>query len=94
MGLTRSEMETIILFNEEEKTARVYTCNGKLKRKLAELVQSRPEEATLDKQDNTGAATYIVPKKWIKVNAGRILSDEHKEILTARLKSISNSENA
>jgi len=34
--------------NEEEKTASVYTYNGKFKRKLAELADSRPEEVKLE----------------------------------------------
>ena len=80
MKLSRLEMETSINFNEQEGTAEVYTYNGKMKKRLAELLQSRPDEVELVGTDDTGAATYNIPKRWIKINPPRILSDETKEI--------------
>ena len=44
MNLTRYEQETIINFNEEEKTASVYTHNGTMRRRLEQLAQERPED--------------------------------------------------
>ena len=89
MSLSRYEQETVINFNEEEKTATIYTYNGRLKRKLFELCESRPEEAKHMKDDGFGRMTFEVPKKWIKVNAPRILSDKEKLDLAERFKSIS-----
>lgn len=85
---SRIEQETIFLFNEEEKTASVYTFNKSLQKKLAILAKERPEECYLDKPQNTldGAVEYIVPKKWIKIRANRILSDEERAALSERAK--------
>ena len=47
MNLTRYEQETIINFNEEEKTASVYTHNGTMRRRLEQLAQERPEDCRL-----------------------------------------------
>lgn len=84
MNLSRVEQETIILFNEAEATASVYTYNGALKRKLSGLCEARPEEARQTKDDGTGGLTFTVPKRWIKVNAGPILTDEQRQALRER----------
>ena len=44
MKLTKIEQETIINFNEAERTASIYTHNEALKRQLLELCQSHPEQ--------------------------------------------------
>lgn len=69
--MARAEQETVILFNEEEKTASVYTCNGRLKNKLAALCVSRPEEVKQAADDKRGGITFIVPKKWIRIKPPR-----------------------
>lgn len=79
MTLSNYEKETIINFNEEEQTASVYTFNGALKRKLARLSEERPEECKLDQQHSTGAVEYLIPKKWVKVNAPPVLTEEQRE---------------
>lgn len=42
MSLLKVEQETIILFNEAETTASVYTHNATLQRVLLELCQTHP----------------------------------------------------
>lgn len=69
MKLCRLEKETIILFNEAEDHAEVYTFNGKLQKQLARLSSQYPEQFILKSKDQWGAVTYIVPKKRICVNA-------------------------
>ncbi len=76
--MNRLEQETIVLFNEAEPHASVYTYNGALKRKLSNLCRIRPEEARQTKDDGNGGITFEVPKRWIKVNAGPLLSDEER----------------
>ena len=66
-NLSRLEQETIILFNEGEPTASIYTFNGKLKRRLGLLSLKFPAEIQLTKQDNIGAVTYELPKVLISV---------------------------
>ena len=78
MYIPREEQETIITFNEKEPTASVYTMNGAFIRKLDSLTQSRPDDARRVKTYPDGAQDYVVPKKWVKVNASRILSDAQR----------------
>ena len=89
---SRLEQETIFLFNEEEKTASVYTFNKTLQRKLQTLAKERPEECYLERPQNAldGAVEYIIPKKWIKIRASRILTDEQKAELSERAKNMRN----
>ena len=44
MKLTNIEKETVINFNEAERTASVYTHNEALKRQLLELCRTHPEQ--------------------------------------------------
>lgn len=85
MSISNIEKETIILFNEKESTANVYTYNVKLKHRLDALCASRSGEAKCIQEDKTGAVTYHIPKKWVKVNAPNILSEAQREVLRARL---------
>lgn len=88
MSLTLQEQETVILFNEAEKTASVYTHNLKFLQKLKQLQQDRPDDCRIKRNDTESrAAEYIVPKKWIKINAPRQLSEDEK----ARLRKASES---
>lgn len=45
MHIPKIEQETIITFNEAEKTASVYTMNAALIRKLEGLTERRPDDA-------------------------------------------------
>lgn len=69
MDLTRVEQETIILFNEAEPQAEVYTYNQRLKEKLEGLALRFPEEIARKDPDRFGAATFTVPKRLVTVNA-------------------------
>jgi hypothetical protein len=79
---SRIEQETIVCFNEAESSADIETFNGVLTRKLARLSETRPGEVTeitdaFRKRD--GAVRYTFPKKWLRINPSRLLSDEEKE---------------
>ena len=88
MRLSKLEQETIILFNEEEKTAECYTCNKRIMSRLDKLVQDG-REITLTKQDEY-SKTYVFPKKWVKINPTRILSEESKEKMRTKLEKARN----
>lgn len=81
--LSQYEQETIINFNEGDKTAGIYTHNKALRRKLEKLAHERPDECRLEKVSRYGeAADYIVPKSWIKVGPPRKappLTEEQKQ---------------
>ena len=50
MKLTKIEQETIINFNEAERTASVYTHNEALKGRLLALCRTRSEERRVGKE--------------------------------------------
>ena len=78
-GLSRYEQETIINYNEDDKTAGVYTHNRALRRKLEQCAEERPEECKLKRVSREGdAVDYILPKSWVKIKPTRILSEAQK----------------
>lgn len=93
MKLTPYERETIINFNEADKTAGVYTHNASLRRRLDQLQKTRSDEITVVRsgEDYT---EYIVPRKWIKVSPPRQTSEEAKERARQRMNDYWQSEKA
>lgn len=90
MQYSRLEQETIINFNEEEGTARVYTFNRALQNRLARLAADRPEDCRIDPDERLsidGAMAYIVPKRWITVRPPKqyALTDEEKAARAAKM---------
>ena len=79
MSISSLEQETIINFNEAEPMATIYTHNGALKRKLAKLAKERPADVRHSRSFPEGAEEYVVPKRWVRVNASRILSEAQRE---------------
>lgn len=80
--LTRVEQETIILFNEADSTASVYTHNKALIRKLDKLAKDRPCDCHREKTSHDGKAVdFIIPKSWAKVSPPRRLTEAQKEQL-------------
>ena len=63
--LTPYERETVIIFNEAEATARVYTHNKRLIHKLEKLSEKYPSEFYPERKEHDGAVSYIVPKHCI-----------------------------
>ena len=93
MNLTLAEQETIINFDEESKTANVYTCRKALQRRLMQLAIDRPDECKVVKTSREGLAIdFEVPKKWIKVaptkRPTRVMTEEEKEVLRERMRKI------
>lgn len=88
MPLTNMERETVICFNEAEPTAEVFTNNGRMLRDLSKLVQERPDDAQHISDNGTGGSLYRVPKKWGKIRASRILTEEQKKAVADRLHGI------
>lgn len=79
MNMARYEQETIIGFNEEEKTAVIYTHNKVLRQKLEALARDRPEDCRLIKVSRSGRAVdYTIPKSGIRIAPNRVLSDAEK----------------
>ena len=62
MKLSKYEQETIILYNQAEQTASVYTHDPKLLQKLARLMNEYPQQIKPN-----GPNTYIVPKGCVLI---------------------------
>lgn len=88
MKQSRLEQETIITFNEQEKTAVIYTHNTALCRKLDKLADERPEEAKRLRTFPDGGREFEIPKRWVKVNAGLNLTDEQRQAMAERAKAL------
>ena len=58
MKLSKLEQESIILYNEEEPTASIYTHDPKLIRKLKRLAEKYPDKVYPDKAVHAGAVSY------------------------------------
>ena len=70
MKLSPEERETIILYNEAEDTASVYTHDPKLIGKLKRLHEKFPDKVYPEKTLQHGSdrcASYIVPKRCVSV---------------------------
>jgi len=64
-NLTKQERETVIVFNEAEPMAELYTCSQVMIRKMDKLV-AEDDRFSVEKQDEV-SKTYIFPKKYVKV---------------------------
>ena len=84
MKQSKYEMETILLYNEEEPTANVYTHDPKLIRKLKRLAEKYPDKVYPDRAVHAGAVSYAVPKSCVSVREP--FSDERRRAASERAK--------
>lgn len=82
MRLSRYEQETVITYNNEEKTATVYTCDKSLISKLDEM--ARKDSTIIETKRDEYSKTYELPKRYIKVKIPRQLSEEQRKTLAER----------
>lgn len=82
--LSRYEKETIINFNQEEANCSIYTCDDAWMRKMDELMK-KDARIMLETKDKY-SKTYLCPKKWVKVLAPRVLTEEKRQKLIIQLK--------
>ena len=82
MKLSKLEQESIILYNEEESTASIYTHDPKLKRKLKRLAEKYPDKVYPDRAVHAGAVSYAVPKSCVSVREP--FSDERRRAASER----------
>ncbi|MEG0050189.1 MAG: molecular chaperone [Clostridia bacterium] len=74
MKLTAIEKETIVLFNEQEDTAEIYTHNMKLKNRLLKFVEKRPDLASC-KEGTHDSVTVLVPKSLLTISVREPVSE-------------------
>lgn len=76
--LTKYEKETIILFNEAEPTANIYTYNKALQNRLAKFIRQNPKFARLVTAYSCGAVSYEVDKKRLSIRFTSPCSEERR----------------
>lgn len=79
-GYTLEEQETIIRWDQASDTAHIGTMSQPLIRQLGRR-EIEPETVECDAGGKIIAATYTVPRKWIKVSPPRRVSDQERERL-------------
>ena len=84
MNLTKYEQETIINYNNEEKTAFIFTYDKSLIRKLDKRLAEMSDMKLIRRGEDF--AEYSLPKKWIKVAFPRQYSDEQRAEMAERMK--------
>ena len=84
MNLTKYEQETIINYNNEEKTASIFTYDKSLIRKLDKRLDEMSDMKLIRRGEDF--AEYSLPKKWIKVAFPRQYSDEQRAEMAERMK--------
>ena len=84
MKLSKIEQETILLYNEEEATASIYTHDPKLMEKLKRLSEKYPDKIYPERKEHPGAVSYIVPKSCVSVREP--YSDARRKAASERAK--------
>lgn len=79
MKLTKYEKETIILFNEDEVTASIYTYNAGLKKRLAAFSEKYPDLCHLEKSNDLGGVTYQMDKFRLSIRFLPPYSEERRQ---------------
>lgn len=85
MGLSKYEQETVINYNNGEKTATLYTADPIVMRKMDKLVEKDPDEYKVIKENDI-SKTYEFPKKLIGFRVTQRMTPEQREKAIARLK--------
>lgn len=85
MRLSKVEQETIVLFNEGEADAEVYTHNARLKKKLETAAKKNPNLYRLKMKNAYGGVTYTFPKKYLTMIFRDEISEESQTALAKRL---------
>lgn len=89
MAYSRMEQETSIVWDEDEKTARIYTASPVNIRKLEKLCGQYPTEyrrtsAETDAEGRITAAKYETYKGYIRFGKPRNISDEQRDAARER----------
>ena len=77
--LTKYEKETIILFNEGEDTANIYTYNAGLRKRLVAFSKKYPDLCRLEKNCEQGGVTYILDKSRLSIRLQPPYSEERRQ---------------
>ena len=76
--LTKIEKETIVLFNEGEDKANIYTHNAGLKKRLAAFAKKYPDLCRLEKSFAQGGVIYVLDKSRLSIRLQAPYSEERR----------------
>lgn len=85
MRLTKYEKETIILFNESEEEASIYTYNAGLKTRLANFSRKYPQLCRMKEKNKYGGRIYLIDKSRLSIHLQPPYSEERIETVTRNL---------
>ena len=80
--------ENVIEFLRYDEMAMLTLCKQKYIRKIRKLAKERSEQCQIMAENLDGTIIARVPVSWIKINPGKILTDEQRE--QARVNAINN----
>lgn len=85
MRLTKSEKETIILFNKSDDEASIYTYNASLKTRLKKFSRQYPQLCHLKEKNDYGGEEYLIDKSRLSIHFQSPYSEERIETVTRNL---------
>ena len=68
--MSKTAIETIVDYNQQDDTAHVFTYDPALQKKMDKLCADHPEEVCMTVECN-GSKNYTFPKSWLKITAPR-----------------------
>ena len=77
--LTKFEKEIIILFNEGERTASIYTYTASLKKRLAAFSKKYPDLCQLEKPEHLGDVSYLIDKSGLSIRLQPPYSEKRRQ---------------
>ena len=79
--VTKEERETILLFNEADDVATIYTFNSSLKRRLDAFAEKYPDLCRLTVDDAVyGSVTYEIQKARVSIRLVAPYSEERRKV--------------
>ena len=85
MRLTKYEKETIILFNEFEDEASIYTYNAGLKTRLEKFSREYPQFCRLKEKNKYGGRVYLIDKTRLSIHLQPPYSEKRIETVKQNL---------
>ena len=82
--MTKAEMETIILFNEQDENADIYTFNMALINKLERFSERYPDLCKCTEKNADGSRSYELSKHRLGIMLSPPWTEEHKKAVRER----------
>ena len=86
-NVSKEERETILLFNEADDVATIYTFNSSLKRRLATFAEKYPDLCKLTVDDAVyGSVTYEIQKSRVSIRLVAPFTEERRKAASEHAK--------